>query len=61
VLFTAFDRRPLGLWQPDRTAIPSWRQMPRQLTESPGAPRDPLGDDLADHRAWFVARADGRS
>jgi len=53
-LLTAFHRRPLCLGQPDRTAIPSWRQ------ESPGAPRDPSGDALADHRAGFVARADGR-
>src|SRR5262249_9483638 len=60
-LFTAFDRRPLGLRQPDRTAIPSYRQRPRQLIESPGAPREPPGDASADHRAGFVARADGRS
>ena len=42
MLLTAFDRRPLGLWQPDRTAIPLYRQGPRQLMESPGAPRTRL-------------------
>ena len=39
---TAFDRRPLGPWQPDRTAIPSYRQM---LSQAAG----PADDDLADH------------
>src|SRR2546430_6885477 len=40
VLLTAFDRRPRGPWRPARTAIRSYRQMPRQSVESPGAPRD---------------------
>src|SRR6516225_8872717 len=61
LLLTAFDRRPPGLWQPDRTAVSSYRRGPRQLMESRGAPRDPPGDALADHRVGFVARADGAS
>jgi hypothetical protein len=60
VLLTASDRRPLGRWQPDRIAIPSYRQRPRQLIESAGAPLDPPADVFADHRAGFVARAGGR-
>jgi hypothetical protein len=59
VLLTTFDRSPLGLWQPDRTAIRSYRQRPRQLIESAGGPRDPPGNALADHRAGFAARAAG--
>ena len=61
MLLTAFDRRPLGGSQPDRTATPSYRQGSRQLMESRGAPRDPVVDALADHRAGFVARVDGAS
>jgi len=61
VLLTAPDRRRVRVWQSDRTAIPSWRQGPKQLIESPGAPRDPAANALADHRVGFVARAGGRS
>ena len=60
MLLTAFDRRPLGLWPSDRAATPLHRQGPKQLIESAGAQRDPAGEDLADHRAGFVAKADGR-
>ena len=42
MLLTAFDRRPRALWQPDRAATPSYCQGPRQLMESPGAPRTRL-------------------
>jgi hypothetical protein len=34
VLLTAFDHRLLGLWQPHRTAIPSYHQRPKQSIES---------------------------
>jgi hypothetical protein len=42
VLLTTFDRSLLGLWQPDRTAIPSYRQRPRQLIESAAGRETPL-------------------
>ena len=61
MLLTAFDHRPLGLWQPEfGPRFPRTVRDGGNLIESPGAPRDPPGGALADHRAGFVARADGR-
>jgi hypothetical protein len=60
VQLTARDRRLLGLCQPERTATPSCRQMPRQLIEPAGAQRNPAGPALADHQAGFAAKGGGR-
>jgi hypothetical protein len=60
VLLTAFDRRPLCLWQSDRTAIPSYHPRPKQSIESSRVPRHLPDPGVADHRAGFVPSADGR-
>ncbi len=49
MLLTAFDRRPQGFWQSDRTEIPSCPWKSRQSVVSSGVPRVGPVHDFGDH------------